>query len=206
MFEDGTPRDGAFCLGLDIHQITADACGVDRQLGKIINFALLYGLGAEGLSRHLKISVTLARKIRDAYFKKYSGIVKHNARVQKQIIRFGYCPTVLKRRRRFPDKKGKRLELWDREWRQGANNWIQGSAADLMKVAMRNVHARLELEELLEDTGILLQVHDEMTVETPVHRKDYVSTLVRDEMESCFAIKVPIIAEGKTGMSWGSCK
>jgi len=196
-----------FCLGLDIHQITADACGVERYLGKIVNFALLYGLGAEGLSRKLNCSVGQARKIRDAYFRKYSGIQRHNGWVQTHIMRTGEMPTILKRKRRFPHIKGKRLELWDREWRQGANNIIQGSAADLMKVAMRNVHRRLRHENLHLDTGLVLQVHDEMTVETPQHRGDYISTLVRDEMENAFRISVPIIAEGGvSSKSWGDAK
>lgn len=206
MRPDGKPVEGYFCLGLDIHQITADACGVDRRLGKVINFALLYGLGAEGLSRRLKIKVSEARKIHKAYFRKYDGIVAHNNWIVDEVTRYGYVRTILKRRRRFPDKKGKRLNLWDREWRQAANTAIQGSAADLMKVGVRNVYRRLKTEELLEDTGILLQVHDELTVETPEHRGEYMETLVRDELEGAFGISVPIIAEGSRGPSWGSNK
>ncbi len=75
-----------------------------------------------------------------------------------------------------------------------------------MKVAMRNIFFRLMLEGLLDDTGLLLQVHDEVTLETPTHRVEYVQTLTRDEMEGAFDISVPIIAEGKSGLSWGANK
>jgi DNA polymerase-1 len=199
------PKHG-FCLGLDIHQITADACGVERYLGKIINFALLYGLGAKGLARHLKITEKLAHKIRDAYFAKYRGIVLHNIRIQEEVMKYGYIRTILGRKRRFPEKKGKRLELWEREWRQAANAKIQGSAADLMKCAMRNTQRRLVKEGLEDETKFILQVHDEMTLETPKTQSDYMCELVRYEMEHCFPIRVPVIAEGSKARSWLEAK
>ena len=202
---EDAPKHG-FCLGLDIHQITADACGVVRYVGKIINFALLYGLGPGGLARHLKVSFARARKIRDAYFRKYHGIVLHNMNIQKEMMRTGKISTILKRFRNFPNCQGHHVDLRSREWRQGANAKIQGSAADLMKVGMRNVHRRLHLEGLDEDTKILLQVHDELTLETPEHRTERVKLLTRDELEGVFKISVPIIAEGGSAKSWGQAK
>lgn len=208
--EADVPEDApvhGFCLGLDIHQITADACKIDRATGKKVNFALLYGQGEKGLARELKCSQMLARKIRNGYFSKYSGIVAHNARVQAEIIRFGYVTTILKRRRRFPHIKGKCLELWDREWRAGASAKIQGSAADLMKVATRNIDRKLEEKGLnTPTTGLILQVHDEVTIEAPEAHGGFVYNLVQYEMEHAFKISLPILAAGGTGRAWSDTK
>ena len=195
-----------FCLGLDIHQITADACKVERVIGKIINFALLYGLGPEGLARHLKINVGPARRIRAAYFEKYSGLDAHNQRIATPITRHGYERTLLGRRRRFPSKHGKRVNLWDREWRQGANAAVQGTAADIMKVAMRNIERRLIAEEEEVETGLILQVHDEVTLETPEEKGDYMNSLVKYEMENAILIGMPFVASGGKGISWAAAK
>jgi DNA polymerase-1 len=195
-----------FCLGLDIHQITADVCGVNRYIGKIVNFALLYGLGAKGLARDLKISIGLAKKIRGAYFDNYKGITKHNYWVATEIMKYGRIKTVLKRVRHFPQCKGRRVELWDREWRQAANSIIQGSAADLMMVGMRNIYRRLVREGLDDECGLVLQVHDEVTVECPAHLAPYICTLVREEMENAFRIRVPVVSEGCAAASWGLAK
>jgi len=194
-----------FCLGLDIHQITADACSVDRQIGKIINFALLYGLGANGLARNLKISVAEASKIRNAYFKKYSGIGAHNNRIASEVMRYGYITTITGRRRRFPEKHGKKLELWDREWRQAANTKIQGSAADIMKIGMRNIQRRFDAEGISEETGMVLQCHDAIIVECPEAEEEYMRGLVREELEHVLQLRVPLTVDGKSGRSWGTC-
>ncbi len=196
-----------FCLGLDIHQITADICGVNRYLGKIVNFALLYGLGAKGLARDIKVSIPLAKKIRNAYFAKYKGIVQHNYWVATELMKYGSIKTVLKRVRHFPQCKGRKVELWDREWRQAANSIIQGSAADLIMVAMRNIYRRLAREGLLDRVGMLMQVHDELVLECPIELAPYICTLVREEMETAMTgLRVPIVAEGSSAKSWGSAK
>lgn len=201
---EDAPKHG-FCLGLDLHSITAQICGVDRNMGKTVNFALLYGMIAKTLAARIECSVKLAEKIHYNYFKGYPGIRRYHQKSIAKVMRTGYITTVLKRRRRFPHKRGREIKPWEREWRQAVNHPIQGSAADLMKVGMRNIHERIE-REALEDTGIILQVHDELAVETPEERASYVYDMMQYEMEHAFPIAVPVMAEGSIADSWGQAK
>jgi DNA polymerase-1 len=206
MSPQGEPAPGLFCLGLDIHQITADACGVSRDLGKILNFALLYGLGAEGLARHLKIKVAEAKRIHRAYFDKYVGVVAHNLWVKRQLQEHGRICTVTRRQRRFPQRRGQELNLWDRDWRMAANSCIQGSSADLTKITMRNTHNRMIRERYYPDTFMILQVHDELVLETPEERADDTSHMLQHEMENALRLRVPVLADVKQAPSWGAAK
>lgn len=214
---EGAPVHG-FCLGLDLHQITADLCKIPRFLGKMVNFLLLYGGQPKLLASKADIGLKLAEVTYVRYFKAYPGIKRYHDRMIRQVMRTGFVTTVLKRRRRFPHKRGRSIKPWEHEWRQIVNFPVQGSAADLMKVGMRNIHERFDREGLLvdDDTGLILQVHDEVCVETPKHRQKYVFELMRWEMEHAMAaasgldkrdgITVPVVASGSCGSSWGSCK
>jgi len=163
---EDAPKHG-FCLGLDIHQITADACNVARYMGKVVNFALLYGMGPKGLARDIKCSLKVAQQIYDAYFAKYPGIVVHNRNVQAQVVKYGYVRTILGRKRRFPHKQGRQLNLWDREWRQAANAVIQGCKALSSKVL--TTLGPVRLSELDPNTHELI-TYSGTTQDYVVHR------------------------------------
>ena len=193
-------------MGLDLHQITADLCGIPRFLGKMANFLLIYGGQAKLLAAQADIKIKLAEKIHRNFFKAYPGLTRYHDTCIAQVSKKGYVTTILKRRRRFPHKRGRVVRPYEREWRQAVNHPIQGSAADLMKVAMRNVHERLDREGLSGHTAILLQVHDEIAIETPKEHAEYVFSMAQYEMENAFRISMPIVATGDIGPSWGECK
>ena len=203
----------AFAAGEDIHRSTAAAVlGVapelvtaeQRRAAKTINFGLIYGMSAFGLAKNLGISNQEAERFIAAYFARYGGIQRY---VQETLARAeaeGKVETLWGRVRLLPELKHPSYAVRENAKRMAINARIQGSAADLLKLAMIGVDRRLRAEA--PAAGLLLTVHDELVLETPEADAGRVAELVRAEMESAARLDVPLVVETGTGKTWGSAK
>ncbi|MFA5116228.1 MAG: DNA polymerase I [Candidatus Omnitrophota bacterium] len=199
----------AFKKGEDIHRFTASliyGCSEDdvssqmRETAKRINFGIVYGLSGYGLARDLKISFEEANTFIEAYFLRYPGVKTY---IEKQIERArseGYVMTILDRRRYLPEIKNKNMGIRQFAERQAVNTPIQGSAADLIKMAMIGIHRRIRKMSL--KSRLILQVHDELVFEVPREESEAMVSLVRENMEKVIELKVPVKAVIKRGSNW----
>jgi DNA polymerase-1 len=197
----------AFRSGDDIHARTAcEVFGVlpgaitseMRRAAKVINFGIIYGMGAQRLARELNIPIEEAERYIDNYFARYAGVRSYMSRVQAEARQRGYVTTLLGRRRTFPDLASPHRGVVQAAERAAANTPIQGSAADLIKMAMVAIDRRLLREGLR--AGMILQVHDELVFEVVAADRAPVMEVVREEMEGVFPLKVPL----KVDLGWGS--
>jgi DNA polymerase-1 len=197
----------AFRSGDDIHARTAsEVFGVlpgaitshMRRAAKVINFGIIYGMGPQRLARELSIPVEEAGRYIDNYFARYAGVRTYMSAVQSEARQRGYVTTLLGRRRTFPDLASPHRGVAQAAERAAANTPIQGSAADLIKMAMVAIDARLRREGL--HAGMILQVHDELVFEVATADREPVMEVVREEMEGVFPLKVPL----KVDLGWGS--
>ena len=199
----------AFMAGMDIHTATASKVfGVEiesvtkeqRYKAKSVNFGLIYGQGAFGLSKNLGISRGEAKELIDAYFDQFSGVKKY----MDDSIQFcrdnGFVKTLLGRRRYIPDINSANKTVVGFAERNAINAPIQGSAADMIKLAMINIHQRLAKSTF--KTKMILQVHDELLFDVPKNEMDEIVPIIIDEMERAMPLKVPIVAEAGTGDNW----
>jgi DNA polymerase-1 len=203
----------AFASGGDIHRETAAIIfGVPneavtkemRARAKTINFATIYGQGAHALSRQLKISNAEAREFISTYFERFRG-VRDYLQGQIEFAReHGYVETLFKRRRYVPELQEKNFNIRAFGERVAQNAPIQGSAADLIKVAMIRIDRALREREL--NAKMLLQVHDELVFEVPVPELDELTALVRAEMEGAASLSVPLLVEVGAGDNWLEAK
>jgi len=205
---DPTLRE-AFRRDEDIHARTAaelfggDAAAVDperRRRAKTVNFGILYGMSDHGLATQLGIPHAEARAIIDRYFARYGAVKGYLDRVVAEARTTGYVSTLLKRRRYLPDLGSPQPALRGFAERTAINTPIQGSAADIIKLAMLRVARRLERERLR--TRLILQVHDELVAETPADEVDRAKALLREEMEGAFALEVPLKVDVSSGPNW----
>lgn len=207
----------AYTRGIDIHKKTAaqifgkapdDVTKAERDVGKTINFATIYGQGATALAQQLKIERKEAQRRIDAYFELYSGVACYVRDAVAQAEERGYAETLLGRRRIIPELSSK--SPMDRGFgeRVAVNTPIQGGAADICKLAMLRLHARLAREA--PRARLLLQIHDELLIECHSDDADAVASICRAEMErrdiGDVALKVPLVAEVGIGHSWGEAK
>lgn len=203
----------AFKSDFDIHTSTASKVfGVDsgevtsemRSAAKAINFGLVYGMGEFSLSQDLKISVKQAKEYIEDYLGSYPQVQKY----MKDTVDFakenGYVMTMFGRRRDIPEIKASNFQTRSFGERVALNTPIQGSAADIIKLAMVNVHSRLMQENL--KARLILQVHDELIIECPVEECEKVQTVLREEMENAAKLSVPLKVDMKTGRSWYDTK
>ncbi len=199
----------AFADGEDIHSRTAsDLFGVFPELvnpdmrrqAKVINFGVLYGMSAFGLAKELGITQKLAQTYIDNYFRKYKRIRSYLDGVLEQARRDGYVTTLLKRRRYLPEIMNPQAAVRQFAERMAINAPIQGTAADLIKVAMIRIFRRLKEERL--SATMIMQVHDELVFEAPVPERDRVVSLVRQEMEGVLTLRVPLRVEICAGRNW----
>jgi len=199
----------AFQTGEDIHTRTAsDVFGVFpemvnaemRRQAKVINFGILYGMSPFGLSRELGINQKLARAYIDEYFHKFHGVREFLDHVLEKAKKDGFVTTLLNRRRYLPDINSKNSTVRQFAERMAINTPIQGTAADLIKVAMLNIWRKLKGKGLSAD--MIMQVHDELVFEVPMAEKDDVMDLVRGEMENVITLKVPLKVEISSGNNW----
>jgi DNA polymerase-1 len=199
----------AFASGEDIHSRTAsDVFGVFpemvnpdmRRQAKVINFGVLYGMSAFGLAKELGITQKLAQAYIDSYFQRYSGVRDYLDGLLVQARRDGYVTTLFKRRRYLPEIHSSQAPVRQFAERMAINAPIQGTAADLIKVAMVRIFRRLAEERL--SAAMIMQVHDELVFEAPVAERETLTALVREEMEGVLKLRVPLRVEVAAGRNW----
>ena len=201
----------AFRAGEDIHATTAAAI-YDIELDKVtkemrrhakaINFGLIYGMSAFGLARSTELTLAEAEDFVKAYFTKFPGVKKYLDGIRRQAAEIGYVETLLGRKRYFPALQGKiNVQMKNREEREAINAPIQGTAADIMKMAM------LKIPSALKDAGLkakmLLQVHDELVLECPKDELEKTARLVQKTMANAYPMSIPLDTEARAGENWG---
>jgi DNA polymerase-1 len=199
----------AFRSGRDFHSITAarvfgvpadDVTVEMRAKIKAMNYGLAYGLSAFGLSQQLRIEPSEARGLMDEYFETFGGIRDYLAGVVDEARRSGFTETILGRRRYLPDLTSDNRQRREMAERMALNAPIQGSAADLIKVAMLNVDRAIAEAGLR--SRMLLQVHDELVFEVATGERDALEALVREQMGGAAELAVPLDVSVGTGRSW----
>lgn len=207
--DDRAMQEGFNRLGVDIHTATAaqvfgapveEVTKQMRSSAKAVNFGIVYGISDYSLAQDIHVTRKEARAYMDRYFATYSGVRDYQRRVVEQAKADGYVSTLMGRRRWLPELKSSNFNLRSFGERVALNMPIQGTAADIIKLAMVRVQARLKAEGL---TGrLVLQVHDELIVECPEAEGPRVARLVEEEMEQVASLKVPLVAEAQVGHSW----
>ncbi len=203
----------AYHEGEDIHRITAskvfhvpfeEVTPLQRRNAKAVNFGIVYGISSFGLSQDLSISRSEAKDYMDKYFETYPGVKEYQNRVIADAKEKGYSVTMYGRRRPIPELKNSNFNLRQFGERVAMNAPIQGTAADIMKIAMINVFFALKRENL--KSRLILQIHDELVIETAEDEKDKVTALLTKEMEMAASLAVPLEAECHTGSDWYEAK
>jgi DNA polymerase-1 len=175
-----------------------------RSTAKMVNYGLAYGMGAPGLADRLNIPVDEARAIMDTYFERFSGVATFLDQVVKQAHADGFTTTMFGRRRYLPELGSGNPRVRAIGERQALNAPIQGSAADIMKLAMIGVDHALGEDGLA--TKMILTVHDELVFEVPTGEEDAAKELVEREMTSVADMKVPLVVESSFGETWAAAK
>jgi len=171
-----------------------------RSRAKTINFATIYGQGAHALSRQLKIEHGEAKEFIRLYFERFHGIREYLDSMVEFARTNGYVQTIFNRRRYIPELREKNFNMRAFGERTAANSPIQGSAADLIKIAMIRIDKALEEGNF--SSKMLLQVHDELVFEVPPDELSAVESLVRHEMENAAQLSVPLVVDLGTGANW----
>jgi len=199
----------AFRSGHDFHSVTAarvfgveptEVTGEMRAKIKAMNYGLAYGLSAFGLSQQLRIDTSEARGLMDEYFETFGGVRDYLGGIVDEARRSGFTETIMGRRRYLPDLTSDNRQRREMAERMALNAPIQGSAADIIKVAMLNVDRALRDEGLA--SRMLLQVHDELVFEVADGEHDALEALVREQMASAASLTVPLDVSVGTGSSW----
>ena len=201
----------AFRAGEDIHATTTAAV-YDiplekvtkdmRRHAKAINFGLIYGMSAFGLMHSTGLTLAESEDFVKAYFKKFPGIKKYLDGIRRQAAEIGYVETLLGRRRYFPALQTKSpVQIKNREEREAINAPIQGTAADIMKIAMLKIPPALKKAGL--KAKMLLQVHDELVLEVPKKEIDETAKVVQETMANAYPMSIPLETEARAGISWG---
>lgn len=204
----------AFRQGADIHTSTAmrvfgiekpeDVTANDRRNAKAVNFGVVYGISDFGLSNNLGISRKEAKAYIDTYFERFPGIKNYMERIVREARDKGYVETIYHRRREIPEINSRNFNVRNFAERTAINSPIQGSAADVLKVAMINLDKAM-LEAGLR-TRMLLQVHDEIVLEVPNDELDTIRSMVKEVMEAAISLSVPLIADENAGRTWYEAK
>lgn len=203
----------AFMNDMDIHTKTAmDVFGVEkeevtslmRRQAKAVNFGIVYGISDYGLSQNLNISRKEAKEFIDKYFSVFSGVKDYMKDIVKQAKNDGYVSTLLNRRRYLPDIHSPNFNIRSFAERTAMNTPIQGTAADIIKIAMINLFDRMKQQEL--QSRMLLQVHDELIFEVHPDEIERMKSLVRETMEHAIELKVPLKVDINIGSTWYEAK
>jgi len=203
----------AFKNGIDIHREVAarvlgkkidEVTSAERTSAKAVNFGIVYGISDFGLSEQLGVSVKQAKEYIDSYLNKYTGINKYTEQTINDAKEKGYVTTMFGRRRYIPELNSANFMIRQFGSRAAINMPIQGTAADIMKLAMIEVQKRLEEQGL--KTKLVLQIHDELLLEVPVEEEEKVKKLLKTSMENVVELLVPLVAEVTTGNDWSECK
>ena len=198
--EDFHAETAARVFGVPVFEVTPDL----RSRAKAVNFGIVYGQQAYGLSQSLHISMAEARDMIDRYYEAYPGVRTFLDNVVARAKQTGYAETMYGRRRHIPELKAKNPQLRGFGERTAMNHPMQGTAADIIKIAMARVSRRLEEEGFA--AHMILQVHDELDFECPINEVERLTTMVRDVMEHVVDLRVPLIAEASTGITWADAK
>ncbi len=199
----------AFRQGEDVHARTArEIFGLGpeavtdekRRMAKAVNFGVIYGLSPFGLSQTIDVPVEEAKDFIDGYFERYSGVQAYIKDTLEEARRLGYVTTLRGRRRPMPDLTSPNHNARSFAERTAINTRIQGTAADIIKVAMIAIHHRLRSQRL--KSTMILQVHDELVFDGPPGEMDALASLVREEMEGAVNLKVPLVVETHVGSNW----
>ncbi|NLT13551.1 MAG: DNA polymerase I, partial [Clostridiales bacterium] len=210
---DDKVMQSAFLHGEDIHAVTAsqvfgippeDVTPTMRSRAKAVNFGIVYGISAFSLSQDIGVTTAEAKLYIDSYFAKYHGVRAYMKDVVEKAKKDGYVTTLFGRRRYLPELKSSNYNMRSFGERAAMNTPLQGTAADVMKLAMVNTYNRLKAEGL--KAGLVLQVHDELIVECPEKEADKVKTILTEEMEQAVTLSVPLTAEAHSGKSWADAK
>ncbi len=204
---------GYFLDGKDIHTKTASeifhvpqemVTPEMRKSAKAVNFGIVYGIGEYSLSQDLGVPMRVAKEYIEKYFALFPKVKEYLEDVKVQAHRDGFVSTLFGRQRRIPELKAPKKNLIAFGERVAMNAPIQGTAADIIKLAMVRVDARLEKENL--KSALILQVHDELILECPKEEAEYAAKLLSEEMEGTVNYSVPLVAESKSGHSWFDTK
>jgi DNA polymerase I len=204
-----------FAADLDIHSATAAAINgvpleeVTREMryaAKEVNFGVLYGMGTHGLSWRAKIPYWQAKEFIDTYFREFSGVKKYIDQTLEFTRKEGYCETLFGRRRYLPELSTTNFQARSAAERMAINHPIQGTAADLMKLAMIAVHQKIQVSNCKLFTKMMLQVHDELVLEVQAGLEKEVGQLLKETMEQVVTLRVPVKVEVKAGQNWGELK
>ncbi len=199
----------AFRSGEDIHAVTASQVfGIplaqvqpsQRSAAKAVNFGIVYGISAWSLAQDIGVFPAEAKAYMDAYLEKYSGVHAYQKQIVEKAKADGFVSTLFGRQRALPELKSSNFAMRSFGERVALNMPIQGTAADVIKMAMVNVHRRLKAEGL--EAKLILQVHDELIVEAPLHEAEQVRLLLREEMENAAKFDVALTAEAAAGRTW----
>ena len=203
----------AFRSGEDIHTATAahifgvapkEVTAGMRRSAKAVNFGIVYGISAFSLSQDIGVTVAEAKAYMESYFTKYSGVKRYMEEIVVKAREQGFVETLYHRRRALPELRASQFALRSFGERVALNMPIQGTAADLMKLAMVKVYERLRRE--LPEARLVLQIHDELIVECPEEKKEIARTILQEEMAGVADLAVPLIAEAHCGKNWLEAK
>lgn len=172
-----------------------------RRIAKVLNFGVIYGLSPHGISRQTDLSQKEGKRFIDIYFERYPGIEKYLAAVKDQCRVNGYVETILGRRRYLPDINSSNFRLRSQAERAAINMPIQGTAADIIKMAMISIQNRLI--ELEMKSLMILQVHDELIFEVPDNEMHKMESIILELMPSSLKLDIPLTVDIKRGTNWG---
>ena len=204
---------GAFVAGQDIHAATAskvyhlpldEITSAMRSSCKAVNFGIVYGISDFSLAQDIGVSRKEAAEFIKTYLDSYPGIENYMSTIKQTAREQGYVTTLFGRRRAVPDIDSKNFNVRSAAERIAMNTPIQGTAADIIKIAMVRVRDRLKREGL--ESRLILQVHDELILEAPLREKDAAAKILTEEMESAFKMDAPLVAEANCGASWYEAK
>ena len=203
----------AFNEDMDIHTITASRIfgvpvdSVSKQLrsrAKAVNFGIVYGISEFGLSEQTGINRREAKDFMEQYLEHYSGIKNYMDDIVNEAKSKGYIDTAFGRRRYIPELKSNNYMVRKFGERVAMNTPVQGTAADIMKIAMINVYRKLKEEKM--EAKIVLQIHDELLIEAPISEKEKVKKILVEQMENAAKLNVPLKVEAEEGKNWLSAK
>jgi DNA polymerase-1 len=198
--EDIHSSTASLVYGIPIPEVEPDM----RRIAKVLNFGVIYGLSPHGISRQTDLTQKEGKKFIDIYFSKYPGIQKYLDGVKEQCKQNGYVETILGRRRYLPDINSRNFRFRSQAERAAINMPIQGTAADIIKVAMINIQKRLDKSQM--KSMMILQVHDELIFETPKDEVIQLNSIISELMPSALKLDVPITIDTKMGSTWGTLK
>ncbi|MFC1956292.1 DNA polymerase I [Chloroflexota bacterium] len=198
--EDIHAATAAQLYGVDVSGITSDM----RRLAKTVNFGVIYGMSDYGLEQATELSREEAARFIATYFEKYSGVKKYLESTKEQARQTGYVQTMLGRRRFIPEINASNRQVREGAERMAINMPVQGTSADIIKVAMINLHREMVKQQM--ESKMLLQVHDELVFEVPEKELDVMRQLISDIMSAALPLSVPLKVDTEVGNNWGEMK